>query len=107
MFFSHSGNTEEVNYAAELVQKHQVPLLSIVGSKDSSLAHMSDAIIDYVVGKDLLEPLGGAPTSSIIMQVFSSSLLMEIFSVLKSTLSVFKHNSFPTREFLGTAAPVF
>jgi len=68
VFFSHSGNTEEVNYAAELVQKHKIPLLSIVGSKDSPLAHMSDAIIDYVVGKDLLEPLGGAPTSSIIMQ---------------------------------------
>ena len=30
---------------------------------------MCDAIIDYVVGKDLLEPLGGAPTSSIILQV--------------------------------------
>ena len=37
VFFSHSGNTEEVNYAAELVQKHQVPLLSIVGSKGELL----------------------------------------------------------------------
>ena len=41
----------------------------LFSSSDSPLAHMSDAIIDYVVGKDLLEPLGGAPTSSIIMQV--------------------------------------
>lgn len=43
---------------------------------DSPLAHMSDAIIDYVVGKDLLEPLGGAPTSSIIMQVCSTHILL-------------------------------
>lgn len=48
-------------------------------SPDSPLAHMSDAIIDYVVGKDLLEPLGGAPTSSIIMQV--SGFVLRLGSV--------------------------
>ena len=42
---------------------------------DSALAQMCDAIIDYVVGKDLLEPLGGAPTSSIILQVAISLYL--------------------------------
>ena len=68
VFFSHSGNTEEVNYAAELVKRKEVPLLGIVGSTDSPLAHMCDAVIDYVVGKDLMEPLGGAPTTSIVLQ---------------------------------------
>ncbi len=40
VFFSHSGNTEEVNYAAELVQKHKVPLLGIVGSKGRYYFHL-------------------------------------------------------------------
>ena len=37
VFFSHSGNTEEVNYAAELVKRHKVPLLGIVGSSGKTI----------------------------------------------------------------------
>ncbi len=48
---------------------------------DSALAQMCDAIIDYVVGKDLLEPLGGAPTSSIILQVAISLYLGKLILV--------------------------
>lgn len=43
IFFSHSGLTEEVNYAAELVRRKKVPLLAIVGSsgKQFSLCYFS------------------------------------------------------------------
>ena len=50
VFFSHSGNTEEVNYAAELVQKHQVPLLSIVGSKGELLKYLGSLEVEWGEG---------------------------------------------------------
>lgn len=69
IFFSHSGNTRECVFAANHLRQRGVHILSIIGHDDCALAKCSDAFICYKLDHELEEPIGGVPTTSIILQV--------------------------------------
>lgn len=68
VFFSHSGNTRECVFAASHLRQRGVEILSIIGHDDSQLAKCSDAFICYKLDHDLEEPIGGVPTTSVVLQ---------------------------------------
>ncbi|XP_057304445.1 arabinose 5-phosphate isomerase KpsF-like [Hydractinia symbiolongicarpus] len=68
IFFSHSGNTRECVFAANHLRQRGVHILSIIGHDDCALAKCSDAFICYKLDHELGEPIGGVPTTSIILQ---------------------------------------
>ena len=74
---SHSGGTAELVHAMGHLQrrKHAPSILSIVGAADgagtprsSTLEVLSDATLSYPVSVADPEPVGGAPTSSVVAQ---------------------------------------
>jgi arabinose-5-phosphate isomerase len=63
MAFSNSGETQEVTTLLPLIKRLGVPLISLTGNPNSSLARNSDAHIDVSIEKEAC-PLGLAPTTS-------------------------------------------
>eukprot|EP00111_Clytia_hemisphaerica_P024334 TCONS_00071795-protein len=68
VFFSHSGNTRECIFAASHLRLRGVHILSVIGHDDCKLAESSDAFISYELENDLEEPIGGVPTTSVVLQ---------------------------------------
>jgi len=68
VFFSHSGNTRECVFAATHLKQKGVHILSIIGHEDSQLAKCSDAYLCYAIDHELEEPIGGVPTTSVVLQ---------------------------------------
>jgi D-arabinose 5-phosphate isomerase GutQ len=75
---SHSGNTQELVHAMSHIQaRNPTPtILTIQGAadeagtpRDSKLALCSKAVLSYPVDTGKPEPVGGAPTSSVVGQV--------------------------------------
>lgn len=60
---SNSGETEEILSILPLVKRLGVPIISMTGNPNSSLANFSDAHVDVTVKKEAC-PLGLAPTAS-------------------------------------------
>ncbi|MBU0995817.1 MAG: KpsF/GutQ family sugar-phosphate isomerase [Proteobacteria bacterium] len=60
---SNSGETEELNILLSSIRKKGCPVIALTGKKDSTLARLSDVVIDVGVDKEAC-PLGLAPTSS-------------------------------------------
>ena len=79
VFFSHSGNTRECVFAASHLRQRGVHILSVIGHDDSKLAECSDAYISYKLDHELTEPIGGVPTTSVILQVRDFFYLFLIF----------------------------
>ena len=75
VFFSHSGNTRECVFAASHLRQRGVHILSIIGHDESQLAKCSDAYICYKLDHELEEPIGGVPTTSVILQVRNNTSL--------------------------------
>ena len=69
MFFSHSGNTKECVFASTVLRERGVHILAIVGKPECGMAKVSDAILTYQVDHPLEEPIGGVPTTSVMLQV--------------------------------------
>lgn len=65
---SHSGNTPEIKYLAELISKMGNTMACITGNKDSALAKSSDWVLDYYIEKEAC-PLNLAPTTSTTIQL--------------------------------------
>ena len=74
---SHSGNTQELVHAMSHIQaRDPTPtILTIQGAadesgtqKDTKLAACSKAVLSYPVDASKPEPVGGAPTSSVVGQ---------------------------------------
>jgi len=61
--FSNSGETEEIKTLLPLIKRLGVPLISLTGNPQSTLARIADAHIDVSVEKEAC-PLGLAPTTS-------------------------------------------
>lgn len=61
--FSNSGETEEIKTLLPLLKRLGVPLISLTGNAQSTLAKNADAHIDVSVEKEAC-PLGLAPTTS-------------------------------------------
>ncbi|XP_062508700.1 uncharacterized protein LOC134184942 isoform X2 [Corticium candelabrum] len=77
VFVSHSGRTTECCEAARYLVSLGISVLSIVGSKDSPLALESDKCISYDL--TVSEPLGGVPTSSIVLQeMLANAVIREL-----------------------------
>lgn len=60
---SNSGETSELLNLLPLVKRFEIPLISLVGKMNSTLANKSDIIFDISVEKEAC-PLGKAPTAS-------------------------------------------
>ncbi|MBX3243463.1 MAG: SIS domain-containing protein, partial [Acidobacteria bacterium] len=60
---SNSGETEELVAMLPALKNRQVPIISIVGNLDSTLARHSDVVLDASVDKEAC-PLNLAPTTS-------------------------------------------
>ena len=60
---SYSGETEELLRLLDTVKRLDIPLISLVGNRASTLAQASDAVIDVGVHQEAC-PLGLAPTAS-------------------------------------------
>ena len=65
LFFSNSGETNELMLILPLIKILKIPIISITGSKKSSLAKASDIVLDSGVSKEAC-PLNLTPTSSIL-----------------------------------------
>lgn len=65
LFFSNSGETNELMLILPLIKILKIPIISITGSRKSSLAKASDIVLDSGVSKEAC-PLNLTPTSSIL-----------------------------------------
>lgn len=92
IFISHSGNTEEIVEAAHLIKRKNVPIIALLGYQGSLLGDMSDGKICYG-SKNIIEPLGGIPTTSIILQdAIINGIMCELIQRKKLTRSDFVFN---------------
>lgn len=60
---SNSGETAEIVKLLPIIKRFNIPLISIVGNMNSTLAHRSDCALDGTVAKEAC-PLNLAPTAS-------------------------------------------
>ncbi|RTL01848.1 MAG: KpsF/GutQ family sugar-phosphate isomerase [Proteobacteria bacterium] len=60
---SYSGESDELNAILPLIKRKNVPVVSITGNSNSSLAQFSDCVIPIAVNKEAC-PLNLAPTTS-------------------------------------------
>ena len=60
---SNSGETMELMNLLPLIKRFSVPLISVTGKMDSTLAKAGDVVLDIAVEKEAC-PLGKAPTAS-------------------------------------------
>lgn len=60
---SNSGETEEINRMLERIKRLRIPLISLVGSLQSTLARYSDVALHIPIPREA-DPLGLAPTAS-------------------------------------------
>lgn len=63
LVLSNSGETDEILYILPLVKRLGIPIISLTGNSESSLAKWSDAHLDVSVKQEAC-PLGLAPTAS-------------------------------------------
>ncbi len=63
LLISNSGKTEELLFLLPLLKRFGVPIISIVGDKNSELAKRSDIVLDAYVEKEA-SPIPLVPTSS-------------------------------------------
>eukprot|EP00794_Sanderia_malayensis_P015348 gene15348-16924_t len=93
VFFSHSGNTKECVFASTILRERGVHILSIVGKPDCLLTRVSDAILTYQVDHPLDEPIGGAPTTSVMLQeMVVNAVVSEMIKRRKYTKVEFARN---------------
>lgn len=60
---SHSGNTAEIVTLLPLLKRMEVPLISLTGNKESTIAQIADINLDVSIKQEAC-PLGLAPTTS-------------------------------------------
>jgi arabinose-5-phosphate isomerase len=60
---SHSGEVEEVVRLLPLIKRHDLPLIALTGSPNSTLARAADVVLDASVPEEAC-PFGLAPTAS-------------------------------------------
>jgi len=99
---SHSGNTNELLQALDHIKKKDVTVLSIVGFKDCKVSLASDECICYCLSP-LNEPLGGIPSTSIVLQEAVVNGLVSIL-ITKKTLT---RNEFHGNHPGGTLGKLF
>jgi len=93
VFFSHSGNTRECVFAASHLRQRGVHILSVIGHDNSKLAECSDAYICYKLDHELTEPIGGVPTTSVILQeMVINAVVCELIARKRFTKIEFARN---------------
>ena len=89
IFYSNSGNTEEIVKLVPLLKVLKCKIISITGNKKSQLAKYSDSILDASVLKEAC-PNNLAPTSSIMCALaISDALALTVSSKKKFTMKDF------------------
>lgn len=95
---SHSGRTQELLHACMLLRERGGVIGCICSESPerdgpSSLAEMSQACLTYELPGDVAEPLGGAPTCSIVAQeALANALISELIHRRAMTQPEFKLN---------------
>lgn len=89
IILSYSGETEEVVRLIPYLKQKQVPIISIVGDLNSTLAAHSDAVIDASVDSEVC-PNNLAPTSSTLAAMAVGDAL---------AVSLIKERDFSARDF--------
>jgi arabinose-5-phosphate isomerase len=92
IFYSNSGNTEEIVKLVPLLKVLKCKIISITGNKKSQLAKYSDSILDASVTKEAC-PNNLAPTSSVICALAMSDAL---------ALTVSSKKNFTMKDFAKT-----
>jgi arabinose-5-phosphate isomerase len=92
IFYSNSGDTEEIVKLVPLLKILKCKIISITGNKKSQLAKYSDSILDASVTKEAC-PNNLAPTSSVICALAISDAL---------ALTVSSKKNFTMRDFAKT-----
>ena len=89
IFYSNSGNTEEIVKLVPLLKVLKCKIISITGNKKSQLAKYSDSILDASVTVEAC-PNNLAPTSSVICALaISDALALTVSSKKKFTMKDF------------------
>eukprot|EP00041_Stephanoeca_diplocostata_P017437 m.351297 g.351297 ORF g.351297 m.351297 type:complete len:596 (-) comp20697_c0_seq1:137-1924(-) len=89
---SHSGSTTECVTALEMLKERGVWSISITSNDESSLAKNSDVSVAYNIPSDA-EPVGGAPTCSIVAQeAIVNGVMCELIHRRDLTEADFKRN---------------
>jgi arabinose-5-phosphate isomerase len=89
LFLSHSGNTPEITYLAQLVHKMGNPMACITGNPRSALAQKCSYHLCYAIAREAC-PLNLAPTTSTTLQlVLGDALAVALLSSRKFGASDF------------------
>ncbi len=86
---SNSGNTSELVTLLPLLKRLGVPLISLTGNPDSTLARAADVNLDVSVGQEAC-PLGLAPTSSTTVSLVMGDAL---------AIALLEHRGFSAEDF--------
>jgi arabinose-5-phosphate isomerase len=86
---SHSGEVEELVRLLPLVKRHDLPLIALTGSPQSTLARAADVVLDASVPAEAC-PLGLAPTASTTAALALGDAL---------AVAVFQRNGFTESDF--------
>lgn len=95
---SHSGTTVEILAACHHLKRRGLPIYAIVsggklGSTRSPLSDLVEAALQYDLPEEAVEPVGGAPTCSVIAQeALVNALVVELIERRQFTRGDFKRN---------------
>ena len=89
---SNSGETDEILQLLSSIKSREVPIISIVGNLNSTLARNSDAVLDASVDKEIC-PLNLAPTTSTTVALsIGDALAMTLMQAKNLTEKDFAEN---------------
>eukprot|EP00040_Diaphanoeca_grandis_P016497 m.85136 g.85136 ORF g.85136 m.85136 type:complete len:595 (-) comp25835_c0_seq2:324-2108(-) len=92
VMFSNSGNTDECVYAIHHIKLIGAQVLSVTAGASSKMALSSDANVVYTIPTNL-EPVGGAPTASVVVQeAVINATMHELIARTSFTAKDFKVN---------------
>jgi arabinose-5-phosphate isomerase len=90
--FSHSGKTVECIAAFGHIAKRDTQIMSITSGAESPMARLSDTNIIYSIPA-ALEPVGGAPTASVVAQeAIVNAVMLELIYRTGFTAADFRFN---------------
>ncbi|OUL26877.1 hypothetical protein BV378_12170 [Nostoc sp. RF31YmG] len=92
ILISKSGTTHEMVLMCQRLKSRKIPVIAIVGDKNSLLARYADVVIDVEVSKETC-PFNKAPTTSATMaMVFGNALAVAVMKAKGITIEFFANN---------------
>lgn len=82
LILAKSGESDEVVQMLQVVRKMNVPVISVLGKKESTVGRMSDVVINSVVSREA-DPLNLAPTASTTVALVVGDALATAISEIR------------------------